>query len=163
MKSLAAGERYKGQGGHEIEVGGGIDLILKLILSVVLLSAPGAMMANSQPEQPEAVTVIDPEQDKVIRAVPNSDRIMQAADRLLRQRKVYGGLQAPEGLIVRIPLPGGRRVAAGGSTFTISEMLLIKRKNTDDAVIVLFDPRHHPYLYAADRAAASRLFRMLEL
>lgn len=139
-----------------------MNLALKLVLAFVLFSAPGRVAASSQPE-PEAVTIVDPEQDKVIRAVPISERIVQAADALLRQRKVYGGLRAPEGWIVRIPLPGGRHIKVDNGTFSVTEMLLIKRKNTDEAVIVLFDPRHRPYLYAADRAAAIRLLRMLEL
>lgn len=134
----------------------------KLVLAVVLFSTPGIVAASSQTE-PEAVTIVDPEQDKVIRAIPNSDRIMQATDRLLRQRKVYGGLRAPEGWIVRIPLPGGKRVAVDGGTFTITEMLLIKNKKTDGAVIVVFDPQHRPYLYAADRPALSQLLRLLDL
>ena len=139
-----------------------MNIVLKLVLAFVLMSTPGVVAASSKP-QPEAVTVIDPEQDKVIRSVPNTERILQVADELLRQRKVYGGFRAPEGWIVRIPLPGGRQVRAGDGTFAITEMLLIRRKQTDDAVIVLFDSRHRPYLYAADRAAARRLFRMLEL
>jgi|GEM_PF-2803972 len=139
-----------------------MNLFISLILAAAMFSTPGMVAASSQTE-PEAVTVVDPEQDKVIRAVPNSDRIMQAADRLLQRRKVYGGLRAPEGFIIRIPLPGGKRVAADGGTFTITEMLLIKRKNKDDAAIVLFDPRHRPYLYAADRAALSQLLRLLDL
>lgn len=137
-----------------------MNVALKLAVAFVLFSVPGMVAASPQPE---AVTVVDPEQDKVIRVVPISERLVLTADWLLRQRKVYGGLSVPEGWIVRIPLPGGRRIKADRSTFTITEMLLIKRKNTDETVILLFDPHHRPYLYAADRVAASRLLRMLEL
>ena len=135
-------------------------LCVKLVLAVAMLSAQGTIKAGSPPL---AVTVVDPEKDKVIRTIPNSVQIVQEADELLQHRGVYIGVRVPEGLIIRIPIPGGRRVATESEAFSIPEMILIKRKKGDEAVIVLFDQRNRPYLYAADKAATGRLLQLLEL
>jgi len=136
-------------------------LFAKLVLAAALLAVHGGGSPDSS--GPDQVAIIDPEQDKVVRTLPASDRIVREADALLQQRGLYSGLRVPEGTIIRIPLPGGRRIATrSGEVIETSELLLIRRKNTDEAVIVLFDQRHRPYVYAADRAALSRLLRLLE-
>ena len=112
---------------------------------------------------PAVIQIADPEQERVVRTIPATDSILREANALLRHLQVYGGLRVPEGWVIRIPLPGERRIDFHARTIVFSEMTLIRSRTSNRTVILIVDSGNRPYLFTADPARMERLLQLLKM
>ncbi|MBW5446677.1 hypothetical protein GE107_11455 [Cohnella sp. CFH 77786] len=110
---------------------------------------------------PDDIQVIDPAKNQVVREFSSTDRMTDAVNLLLRNRKPYVGISIPEGLIIKIGFRDNVVMRDRTSAISITDLYIIKGKK--HTVMLLFDRQNRPRVFAANDRDAQRLSRMMSL